>query len=516
MELMSSRRTRAFACAALVAVALAASSCAIHRTPGPAKGAPQGLARIETIVVIYAENRSFDNLYGLFPGANGIANATFAPQVDSKGKVLRRLPEIRPGKNDKQIYPSALRNRPYRLDTGKNALSLRDKTRDLVHRFYQHHEQINGGRNDHFAEISNAGGLVMGYYDGSTLPMWKWASDYTLADNFFQAAFGGSFLNHQWLICACTPTFERPPCGLRAQLDDHGRLVRKPAKCDDPNAPPEYADGAITAARDGDFVVNTLQPPYQPSGIRPARAGDPYARPHAPGDCDDEEHWPLPEQSADTIGDALSKRGVSWAWYAGAWNAAVKDGMQDPDPRVRRTVIYNDHEGAPNFQAHHQPFNYFKSFAPGTKKRRHLKDYEDFVAAIDAGTLPHVAFYKPQGNLNEHAGYADVWSGDQHVADVVDKLAHSPQWPGMVIVVTYDEFGGWWDHVAPPKVDRWGPGTRIPAIIISPFARRHHVDHTQYDTTSILKLITERFDLERLPGIREQMGDLTAALDFSR
>jgi acid phosphatase len=94
-------------------------------------------------------------------------------------------------------------------------------------------------------------------------------------------------------------------------------------------------------------------------------------------------------------------------------------------------------------------------------------------------------------------------------------------------VVTYDEFGGWWDHVAPPKADRFGPGTRIPALIISPFARKGVVDHTQYDTTSILRFITERWKLPVLPGISRRddalvanglpkMGDLTAALDLRK
>jgi phospholipase C len=88
----------------------------------------------------------------------------------------------------------------------------------------------------------------------------------------------------------------------------------------------------------------------------------------------------------------------------------------------------------------------------------------------------------------------------------------------MVVVVTYDENGGFWDHVAPPSGDgwgdRWGPATRIPALIVSPFAKRGFVDHTTYDTASILKLITARFGLEPLPGFRKNMGDLTAALDL--
>jgi phospholipase C len=85
----------------------------------------------------------------------------------------------------------------------------------------------------------------------------------------------------------------------------------------------------------------------------------------------------------------------------------------------------------------------------------------------------------------------------------------------MAIIVTYDENGGFFDHVAPPKGDRWGPGTRIPAIIVSPYARKTHVDRTYYDTTSIIKFITRRFGLDPLPGVRPGAGDLTAAFDFS-
>jgi len=83
-----------------------------------------------------------------------------------------------------------------------------------------------------------------------------------------------------------------------------------------------------------------------------------------------------------------------------------------------------------------------------------------------------------------------------------------------VFILTYDENGGFFDHVPPPKGDQWGPGTRIPTIIVSPFAKRGYVDHTSYDTTSILKLITRRFGLEPLPGVRANMGDLSNAFSF--
>src|SRR6185369_690937 len=105
-------------------------------------------------------------------------------------------------------------------------------------------------------------------------------------------------------------------------------------------------------------------------------------------------------------------------------------------------------------------------------------------------------------------------------AELLARLEKSPQWPNMVVVVTYDENGGYWDHVPPPTGpgwgDRWGPGTRIPTLVVSPLARKGFVDHTSYDTTSILKLITRRFGLEPLPGVRANAGDLTAAFDFTQ
>jgi acid phosphatase len=225
----------------------------------------------------------------------------------------------------------------------------------------------------------------------------------------------------------------------------------------------------------------------------------------------------LPPQTGKTIGDQLTGKGINWAWYAGAWK----------DVQVNPAGIYNN--TTPNFQAHHQPFNYYAAFDPAAHsdaRAAHLKDYAtDFLKDIAAGTLPAVSFYKPQGNLNQHPGYASILDGDAHIADVIAKLQQSPQWKNMVVVITYDENGGFWDHVAPPKADRWGPGTRIPAIVVSPFAKKGFVDHTQYDTASILRLISHRYSLDPLPGLvqRDQalvangfkpMGDLTATLDF--
>src|SRR6266705_3548125 len=232
----------------------------------------------------------------------------------------------------------------------------------------------------------------MGYFDGSKMKLWKWAREYTLADRFFMAAFGGSYLNHQWLVCACTPMDTGAPASVKAQLDEKGNLKKKPiSPASVMQGPVEVFDGRVTP--DG-YTVNTSQPPYQPSGIPPA-AG-------ASLDLADTAIHPVPPLREKTIGDTLSAKGISWVWYAGGWNEALRDGMQAPD--AKRTVLYSRDSGI-IFQPHHQPFNYFTRFAPGTADRdQHLQDGAEFLAAIERGTLPHVAFYKPAGVVNQHPG----------------------------------------------------------------------------------------------------------------
>jgi phospholipase C len=344
------------------------------------------------------------------------------------------------------------------------------------------------------------------------MKLWQIAKDYTLADDFFMGTFGGSFMNHIWLACACVASYphadQSPAKGLIAVVDPDGVTLTLAG-----NAPKSALDGPPKFANDGNltpdfYAVNTMQPPYQPSANKPAAGGDPrFADPTA--------KTTMPPQTEPTIGDLLSAKGVSWAWYSGAWQDVLDHGNAKP---------------VPSFQYHHQPFNYFSNFAPGTKARaEHLLDGgmngTEFIKAIDAGKLPEVAFYKPQGNLNQHSGYANITAGDDHIADVISHLQHGPQWDHMLVIVTYDENGGIWDHVAPPKGDRWGPGSRIPAIIVSPFAKRGFVDHTPYDTTSILRFITRRFDLPTLAGIKQRddaiaaageppLGDLTGALNL--
>ncbi|PLR60671.1 acid phosphatase [Pseudomonas sp. QC2] len=497
--------------------------------------------QVKTVVVIYAENRSFNNLFADFPGVEKPLSALSAAdtqQRDRDGSVLTTLPpawggvlQVGPQTVDGVTYPSEVQfqenlpNAPFALK-GPNAedLPLSLVTRDLWHVFYQNQMQINGGKNDGFVAWADSGGLVMGHYAQSrySLRLWDVAKEFVLCDNFFQGAFGGSFLNHQYLISATAPFYPNAAQSVaKAQIatlqsDDPTDPRLKPLDKSPASAmtgPPQFGPSALTP--DG-YGVNTLAPPYWPTWIRDPENPD-YAKADLPN--------VLVPQTHEHIGDKLSKKNVDWAWYAGAWQATL-DQFKDSGgiPKI------------PNFQYHHQPFNYFKQQGPENRAERdkRLRDgglgdesnTNRFFADAEAGKLPAVTFYKPQGNLNMHAGYADVASGDRHIARALKVLQESPQWKNMVVVVTVDENGGWWDHVAPPKGDRWGPGTRVPAIVVSPFARKGTVDHTVYDTASILRLITRVFQLETLDGLKQRddamiargqkpMGDLSNALQFN-
>ena len=495
---------------------------------------------IKTVVVIYAENRSFNNLFGDFPGVEKPLSALKPAdyqQHDRDGTLLKTLPpawggvlQVGPQTVDGVTYPAGVQyqdnlpNAPFPLKGPHGEdLPLSLVTRDLWHVFYQNQMQINDGKNDRFVAWADAGGLTMGTYPQSqySLRLWDVAKEFVLCDNFFQGAFGGSFLNHHYLISATAPFYpDAANSAAKAQIatlqsDDPLDPRLKPLDKSPASAmegPPQFGPSALTP--DG-YAVNTLAPPYWPTWLRDPQNPD-YSKPDLAN--------VLVPQSHDHIGDKLSKQGIEWAWYAGAWQVTL-DEFKDSTgiPKI------------PNFQYHHQPFNYFKQQGPENpaERKKRLRDgglgdessTNRFLADAEAGKLPAVTFYKPQGNLNMHAGYADVASGDRHIDRVIKVLRNSPQWENMVIVITVDENGGWWDHVAPPKGDRFGPGTRIPALVVSPFARKGTVDHTVYDTASILRLITRVHGLEKLDGLKRRddamhargqppMGDLTNALQF--
>ena len=325
---------------------------------GSGAGGRAGLEAIQNIVVIYAENRSFDGLFGNFPGAHGLSEvvdatgtvtAAYVPQKDRDGTtVLPKLPQtwmnVTAAGNPTvvtQAQSDNLPNAPFGVETGFVAnggakLTTTDVTRDMAHRFFENIMEINGGTNDQFAAWLDAGGLTMGHWDYSKSKLFALAQQYVLADNFFMGAYGGSFLNHQYLICACAPavpasfiTSNSPSVNTLGTPNAKGvpqlaTTATSPASA--LTGPPAFMTGNIApldyfGAGDGYRAVNTMQPPYQPSGNFPAAAATDlrYADPKAANT--------LPPQTQTTIGDLLTAKNVDWAWYATSWDAAATDGM---------------------------------------------------------------------------------------------------------------------------------------------------------------------------------------------
>jgi phospholipase C len=501
----------------------------------PAASFPPGLARrIDYVIVLYTENRSFDSLYGSFPGADGLAQAgpEQVRQTDARGRPLDCLPQAYLSdttKPDTRFPPAADRDRfrhaiadlaappPHerslanRYFDADRFAALDSVSGDMVHRFYTEQYQINrvgdpknqgGHPMGKFVAWSNNPGLVMGVYDVQNLGEGRLAKEFVLCDQVFHSAFGGSFLNHFWLISARTPVWPRFSSAVGASavkitaLDANGypfarggmlldeRLTRDPKLEAFPRS-----NAAASLGADDYWAVNTMQP--------------------VNGPADDPPGSRLPLQDFDTIGDRLTAAGVTWAWFAGGWDNA-KAGRPDP-----------------LFQYHHQPFAYFRRYAlekaplnatptsagsPGVDSpasRLFLRDEREFVASLARGTLPSVSFVKPLGESSGHPGQSSVVSEQEWVSEMIQRIQKSPCWGRAAVFVIPDENGGLWDHVPPPVVDCWGPGTRVPMVIVSPHAKRGFVDHTPYETVSLLKFIELRW---KLPPLNQRDADATAPL----
>jgi acid phosphatase len=420
-------------------------------------------------------------------------------------------------------------------------------TRDLVHRFYQEQYQLNGGKQNRYVVGSDAIGLSMGYYDTKNLSVYKYltsagAPKFAVADRFFAGAFGGSFANGMFLVSATLPMWSGAPASLRSVLDANGMPVtQKPATPTNPGNynlykspnPTGLVDGAQTAACNnvpagylcGDYMVNTTQPanwPYDPTS-KPANR--------------------LPLLTEPNIGDKLNSAGVDWAWYSGGWanadghpdmpgwsngsgpttktfvsnGALVTNTQACPDPTANPSTTW---PLCPDqiFQYHHQNFNYYYNFSNATAattamRNAHLRDLQEFYNLTGSGAsgsgscaLKPVSFVQELGEGNQHPGYASAYVGDEQIATVLRSIYSGPCAKDTTVVLTYDEFGGAWDHVPPPGQgtatkgahDQMGPGTRLPTLIVSNTLPRSGVDHTVYDTASILSAIEGKWGLTSL------------------
>jgi acid phosphatase len=550
-----------------------ANAAAAGSAPPPKKGIFGENSMFKHIVVIYEENHSFDNLYGSWDAiegqsVNGLANATPAEitQVRQDNATaygcLYQLdvnltsPPLSQTCSDHggsvaidshfantffqidDFIPASATTCPAPGQFAANGILAGQGlpggcTRDIFHRFYSEQYQFDNGKQDRYMTGSDASGLTMGHYNSQALPIYQYlhgdgAPHYVVSDNFFQGAFGGSFLNHQWLVSAAAPVFANAAhdggsTDLHSIVDSNGM----------PTATPLYSPtgtvkdsqltvecGARTKKQGsanlacGDFAVNTTQPTYQP---------------FSPGTAAFKQ---LPPLTNTNIGDELTAANVKWAWYSGGWSNADGD-VGKPgwtngtfaqhsctDPNVLATAVWpNCADG--DFQFHHQALNYYASFAPGTKQRRlHLRDEAEFIQRANEGRLLQVSFIKPIGEENEHPGYASESQGSSHLVDLLNAIFQGKDGKNTLVIVTYDEFGGQWDHASPPGTpggpdgphDQWGPGTRIPALLISPKFKHSGVDHGEHDTTSVLATVEHQFGLAPMGTRDAAVSDMTSAV----
>src|SRR3954447_18155225 len=287
------------------------------------------------------------------PLCSGTLPNPTANEPSPTGPFTSHFTKSEPFKINKYIKPTdatcAPTNKfmPYGVEKGDPQGLSGGCTRDIVHRFYQEQYQLDHGKQDRYSTGSDAAGLTQGYYKTKKLPVYEYlhkkkAPDYVIADHLFQAAFGGSFLNHQWLIAAASPQWDTSqsavPAGKNSVLDSAG-FPNAGYPLYAPLMPAaSYVDGPLTQACGlpstvaglacGNYAVNTMQPSWPPS------AGGANI---LPGINDVDPTKPFYELN---IGDELSAKGISWNWYSGGWNDAVAG---TPDPL---------------FQFHHQPFNY--------------------------------------------------------------------------------------------------------------------------------------------------------------
>lgn len=362
----------------------------------PVSGTAHGGKYYQHIVLMIQENRTFDNLFATFPGADG----TTVGRTHDGGTLRLRKIDL-----ESNIFPNN-GHRPFL-------------------------EDVDGGKMDGFDRVwigALPGTYVYAYVDPAQLqPYWSLAKRYVLADHMFQTEGSGSFTAHQNLIAGGTPI-----SATRRLIDFP---TGKPWGCDAPA-------GTVTSL-------------ITPAGRELQNQG------------------PFPCFSYPTLRDLLDAKQLSWKYYvppldqglSGAyWNAF------DAIRAVRYGSEWHTNESIPEQNIFHD---------------------------ISDRTLPAMSWVIPDNENSDHPGTGSD-TGPSWVAAVVNAIGRSPYWKSTAIIIVWDDWGGWYDHVPPPKMDYGGLGLRVPMIVVAPYAKCGYVSHAQYEFGSIVRFIEDNWGLSRL------------------
>ncbi|UTT70645.1 alkaline phosphatase family protein [Arthrobacter sp. DNA4] len=495
--------------AVLAASAVTAGLVGVSAVPATAAGTPNGTATpIKHVVVLFQENVSFDHYFATYPKAantpgealqgSGSPAGSFTAADDTPRDIntLANAGLLAPN-NPNSVQPARLS-------------PMQAVTCDQDHGYKAEQNAYNGGLMDKFVQFTSRDacgtnqygrpGLTMDYYDGNTVTgIWNYAQNYAMSDNHFSTVFGPSTPGALNLISGQTH-------GAK-EYTAAGQPVATPATGSSAVRQPD-ANGVGT-------VINDPDPVYD--------------------DCSNNSHAKtnnLAGMTGRNIGDLLNAQGTSWGWFQGGFapTAAAADGTP-----ASCLASHTNAAGASvvDYSPHHQPFQYYAStanphhLAPASDaeighdgQANHQYDLTDFSKVVDSDNMPAVSFLKASEFQDGHAAYSDPVDEQNFIAKTVNQIQQSRNWDNTAVVLAYDDSDGWYDHAAAqPKnastgtddaawclnaaangvpvaggyADRCGPGTRQPLVVISPYAKKNFVDHTETDQASILRFIEDNW-----------------------
>jgi phospholipase C len=467
---------------------------------------------IKHVVVIYNENVSFDHYFATYPNAaNPAGEPAFTPAAGTpsvnglSGTLLTANPNFTNTANGTGAA------NPFRLDRTQAA------TADQNHAYTAEQQAYDNGAADLFPKFTGKGtaggagafgtaGQVMGYYDGNTVgALWNYAQKFAMSDNAYTDTYGPS-----------------TPGALEAVSGQtNGMLVVKASK------------GAVSATNTGSYYVNDGQ-----GGFTMINDVDP-----ANDICSSTTDTAL--MAGKNIGDLLNISGISWGGFMGGFNLSTTNSNGTTGCK-RSTLSPVVGQSTADYIPHHNWFQYFASTANPTHARpssiaaigssletdgktaepaNHQYDTDDFFASVKAGNYPSVSFIKAPAFQDGHAGYSDPLDEQAFTSKIVNFLQQQPDWSSTAVIVAWDDSDGWYDHAyavptsasfdaiadqvngagkcgtgtAPVGVNgapvngRCGPGTRIPFVVISPWAKVNYVDHTAISQASIARFIEDNW-----------------------
>jgi phospholipase C len=467
---------------------------------------------IKHVVVIFGENVSFDHYFATYPNAanaagetqqgSGTTAATFKAADDTPRNIATLAHDgLLAPNNPNSVQPS-------RLTPGQAV------TCDQDHTYGDEQKAYNAGAMDKFVENTSRDacganqygrqGLTMDYYDGNTVTgIWNYAQNYAMSDNHFSTTFGPSTPGALNLVSGQTHgAKEFTAAGQPVTPTGSDYTVRAPD-----------ANGTGT-------VINDPDPVYD--------------------DCSNSSHAKtsnLAGMAGKNIGDLLNAKSVSWGWFQGGFSPTSPASGTTPASCL---ASHTNAAGAKvvDYSPHHQPFQYYAStanphhLAPANDaeighggQANHQYDMTDFTKVVNTDNMPAVSFLKAASYQDGHAAYSDPVDEQNFITKTVNQIQKSKNWDSTAVVLAYDDSDGWYDHVATAVknpsnnaddaawclnaynkgvpmaggyADRCGPGPRQPLVVISPYAKKNFVDHTQTDQASILSFIEDNWKTGRI------------------